>query len=1132
MLSSVGLEVMNSTNSELSWKTVTKGRRSKKPIARSLNSVSKVGKSVSPKRVGDFSGSDSDKFGNVVVGQLSTSGKSESVPIKKRRHLIQSSVPHSRTPNSRRQDSVSPDSASPRQFSSSPICENHLQLPHPSCSSCQRSANWQLRGIDGSATVRFAEGLGDFSGIELLAAAASMDADDADNVNKVDLVVEEAVKTKNSDALSKLSFESNESEDSSRNNTVYGGNPNCSLVLNNSAADSRSLCVSPKDQTVPKVSRQHWDLNTLMDAWEEPYDDSENASKNVNDEMNIEERQKDSPNLKIKENKSTTLSLDRVCSELPSLKEHLLVTPNSAYSHAAMESYDEAAEKDADERNSNQVLHSDENLNHVVVADDILDGSPFTKIVCSSGVASERNINTVLNSVTVAHDEDCSSNMSECGITTASDRIQIMAQDVIAHDLPSSDISESAIDLQPKDTKVQKTPEPHGTYIQDCQLFPIAGSNIQNDGTSISGSAMADCQGFSGPAELVAKVEDSCKSSRARALCADPISSVGRIGSAIDGQHNSDRAHVVVGDEMARFPEGYDSPYEDGELRGSFLYPWADNEFENEYVDYESDGRNGDSSDAADYPGSVIVEGGSEGSNGNGRFAEGKTKSGSRHTLRRHFVKDDSDNNEIAGKVSNAGSGTTVDQSMEMVEENYDGVKRRQLADRRNFNVKLTQIDEYASKGARPKVQSRTEGLSSTEVTDGNDFFVRQFRSRDHSYSRSERDISPEKYQGRYRSAARGERDEVRQWTSFGSRKHYNSSYQGNDGHNPTRPRSKTGDAVDKIGGLDFHDHPTARQNGNYMSKGLHRPFIKRSPVERDEYFGVGRRMQQPTRGVSSNYRGRGGHYSQRSNRGDYGEDFAPLPDDAAGVYLSRREQSFSPRGGQMTLPRRRSRSRSRTRSPRAWHSNRGRILGTRRNSSRSPDFRVERIRVPFSKPNFASSEYGEGGYMSPSPSRGRFSSPQRNYRWENNNNDRTFPDNHMRRRRSPFRDFRRNERFDGVGPSGRFKRDEHFRPTERSGRFSYNGGGRGGFKPESNYHGRRRDDGGEMMMHRGGPVHNSEEGGANNNVRRSRNKAAEIDGFETKNLDKEDANVGAADLLPQKQGDEKDEKGVLISAD
>lgn len=61
MLSSVGLEVMNSTNTELSWKSVTKGRRSKKSVARSLNSSVKAGNSISPKRVGDFSGSDSDK---------------------------------------------------------------------------------------------------------------------------------------------------------------------------------------------------------------------------------------------------------------------------------------------------------------------------------------------------------------------------------------------------------------------------------------------------------------------------------------------------------------------------------------------------------------------------------------------------------------------------------------------------------------------------------------------------------------------------------------------------------------------------------------------------------------------------------------------------------------------------------------------------------------------------------------------------------------------------------------------------------------------------------------------------------------------------------------------------------------
>lgn len=69
MLSSLGLEVMNSTNPELNWKIVTKGRRSRKSVARSLNGGVKVGKSISPKRVGDFSGSDYDKVncGRLII---------------------------------------------------------------------------------------------------------------------------------------------------------------------------------------------------------------------------------------------------------------------------------------------------------------------------------------------------------------------------------------------------------------------------------------------------------------------------------------------------------------------------------------------------------------------------------------------------------------------------------------------------------------------------------------------------------------------------------------------------------------------------------------------------------------------------------------------------------------------------------------------------------------------------------------------------------------------------------------------------------------------------------------------------------------------------------------------------------
>lgn len=65
MLGTVGLEVTNSVNTELSWKTAAKGKRSRKPAARNSSGRPKLA-SKSPKRVGDFSGSDSDKVCNLI----------------------------------------------------------------------------------------------------------------------------------------------------------------------------------------------------------------------------------------------------------------------------------------------------------------------------------------------------------------------------------------------------------------------------------------------------------------------------------------------------------------------------------------------------------------------------------------------------------------------------------------------------------------------------------------------------------------------------------------------------------------------------------------------------------------------------------------------------------------------------------------------------------------------------------------------------------------------------------------------------------------------------------------------------------------------------------------------------------
>lgn len=380
------------------------------------------------------------------------------------------------------------------------------------------------------------------------------------------------------------------------------------------------------------------------------------------------------------------------------------------------------------------------------------------------------------------------------------------------------------------------------------------------------------------------------------------------------------------------------------------------------------------------------------------------------------------------------------------------------------------------------------------------------------AYPRAEREISPDRYLGRYKSAAAsGEGDRVHQWTSWFPKRRHTINYQGGEGRSFTRSRNKTGESINKIDGVDYHE---PRQT-NYLSKGLHRPFIRRSPAERDDYFGVGRRVPL-TRGVG-NYRS-AGHYSQRPGR-DFGEDFKPLPEDAGAPvrmprYLPKRDRSFSPsnngRQTHMNLPRRRSHSRSRMRSPpRAWHSHREqRTFGGRR-LSRSPDFRsearMERTRLSFSKSTFVS-DYGEGGYIS--PSRGRFS-PQRNCRWVD---DRNFADNnHTRRRRSPppARVFRRDQRFDGVGPSGRLKSNDYFRPLmQRPGRFTYMANGGRECKLEANYDDRSFDNNGDAGNTRQF-LHNDTAGAG--------------DDSEAKNMDDEEKEIRVE--VPHNQGGEMEDK-------
>ncbi|XP_042037941.1 uncharacterized protein LOC121783832 isoform X1 [Salvia splendens] len=1110
---------MNSTNPELSWKPVTKGRRTQKSVARSLNSVVKAGNSISPKRVGDFSGSDSDKFGEVIIGQA-TSGKSENVPLKKRRHLLQSPSPHPWTSSLHNQDS-----APKRTRSCSPLLEDHVQLQYPNCSS------------------------GDFSGIELLAAAASMDAD-IDDADKKDIVPDDTTIQKNSDASSSAT----QSEQGLKNNKPSLSNidvlgANVESQDDNSAAASRSVLTGClEDDTMPKVSREHWDLNTPMDAWGEPCDDSiaGGTVKDVNEGMHEEESENhfadqllakptgtpvQTSSLKVVEDKSTAVSEDGICS-VPPLEQNLHEPPNVICPHIAIDTSQQSCEEDPNYRNSFQASNCAsemKTLNQVTSSDVIVGSSPFSMLVSEDK-----------NNATMLRDEDSSCNISECERSAALDGSHAGTDEVNTHDTTTS---ESAIVVQPKDIEVfKRNSELPGTFATDAQPIASTDSNKQIDGSLLSSSTIADCKQYSEVAEHViehdedsnlpksqskrAVEEDTSKSCSAGTRSKGPTT-VETVGLVLEGQHNSDvfggnHVDVVDGDDSTGFKEGSDSPYEDGELRGSCLYSWEENEKENESVDYESDGRNGAGSDTADYyHGSEIVEGGSEGSHGTRRnlslklSPEDKSKSGPvNHSLNGHIAKNESDNIEIVGKGSNAGSGSTVEQCVEMTMESNDGMRRLQLLDHKDaVNVRVTRIEEYASKSARGKLQSRIEGRSSADGTDVKDaFFIQQSRSRRlaDAYPRPERDASPDRYLGRYRSAVPGDRDGVHQWASWGSRRRYTTNYQGGEGRNHTRPRSKTGESANKIDRVDYHD---SRQT-NYLSKGLHKPFMRRSPVERDEYFGVGRRI--PMTRVGGNFRGRG-RYSMRPSR-DFVEEFEPLPEDAGPPVrmprnFSRREHSFSPCSGRQThmpVTRRRSRSRSRTRSPRAWHPQRERTLGARR-LSRSPDFRsearMERMRMHFPKSTFPT-DYGED-YIS--PSRGRFS-PQRNSRWVE---ERNFADsNNLRRRRSPVSVFRRTQRFDDVGSSGRMKSEEYFRPMMRPGRFSFMGNGGREYKLDSNYNDRRRDDSGETS-HRG--VHPDD-------VRRFRQNAVGGD-FEAKKLNNEEA---PQSQQQQQQGEREDKKAAL----
>ncbi|EPS60694.1 hypothetical protein M569_14109 [Genlisea aurea] len=1024
MIGDMGLHVTNSNNQKLKWKPVKKGRSSRKSLGRRWNSASKLCDFSSPRRDGEYSGSDNDKVGEGILGK-SSSGKLESVPIKKRRHIFREESTSHNPPSLFFEDSE-----------------------QPQCTP------------------------GDFSGIELLAAAASMDGDCDNSKDKILAAEDSLKKPENPDVTS------TQLENSVSNIAVGGGNAECSIIATESVSASADLCRTTEDVTLPHaLDRKHWDLNVLMDAWDEPCD-AVAGTKDIIDDSNLEKRSEESsPHQSVVDAGGATSS------QLPNLKRKennsaVVVTVTDITGNLTIETDSCAKIADQNLRSSS----AEETRDHGIEADDKLNCSASSDLCCTNGflVSDEQG---KLSCIATDMNDSLRSGISE--------NAQSATQGSILHDMmapvETSDIANRHFQNSKKSSPLSDL---IGTFLWDGQSLSKADATNQTDLSSTFGSSNI-CSGTIPGEECVPRLEDSdlpLEESQIAALEGSSRSysggahdetmpsSDGKIFSGKNGQKDSD-IPVVDEDILTVINEGYDSPYEDGELRGSFMYSWE----ENECVDYESDGRK--EAEAADI-GVCSAYGLAEGvdSKRNSVPKRDPKANDSKSCVAKppemeHAAVDDCDPDEIAGRGgSNAGSGTTIDQSMEITDENGISRKRGQLTDLSTGGVdfNMGDLDEYGSKIARAKLQSRIEGRGFN-----GSIVPRQVRSRrpaGSSYSELERGISPGKRMERNRSA-NDVRDED-QWASWNSRKRSTtaSDYRFPDVRSLRGPRSISNEPGERIGG----------QADNYLSKDSKRSsgLSKHAFIEREDHAGVPRRMPLAW-GMSGGAarRKEDHHYYLHplpppAGSRDF-EDFPhPRPVRFPPQPSSRRDRSFSPcsaRSSHLPFPRRRSRSRSPTMWQLQQQPRRIRTVGQRTQGSRSPpDYRMEKMRAPpFLKPAFESS-YGEGFGLRSRRSSSRVMPPQEKYGFGGDSDCGTFLGNNLKRRRSsPVRLFRRpQQRFDAAVDSARQPSksggDYYNRPADRSGKISFVKG----YRFQSDYYDedRRRQGGSGPVIHRGAP--------------------------------------------------------------
>ncbi|KAG9147636.1 hypothetical protein Leryth_015736 [Lithospermum erythrorhizon] len=616
MLDHVAPDVSSAKNSGSSWKIVTKGKRSKKSVAKNVNGITKlVGRS--PKQVGDFMVSNYDKFNKSITGKL-VSNEAEHIPPKKRHPLQSSSQPQS-----------------------SAQYKDESLFPQPLTPSPHGDSKLQLKGFRGSSTLNFrdcVDGVNDsaafsdvvdlklynpddFSGIELLAAAACIDGmdDDAGNIN----VIEHSMPTMpaSSEPI-KCSVSMEQPSSLSSDMVNENTDTKCSSLDNYGVLPQilqENEDVAMKELEASKVDRQYWDLNVMMDDWQEPLDYSVEEAPSVNvsgPNMEVEKLEEEGCKISMKSGNDNSTAKPRHVNQTEQIKSELVCGSDKVSRGLAI--FEESPTKpiddqtpDSDKENKVGYIVSSNSGSPAVemhqlsrtYVDEVPAhlGSEDISIVCETAkdinqIMSSNNVNTCMDNIGPAGLE-----RSQCGSNIDSVVVALPGE---TSKLPDNSGSNSSPG-QPNrnDLSASSSSSRSVTCTVKGQLDSIYVSDITVRGSPAS--VLKEPTSFVDE-NCLPKAGEEVRAALPVAIQKDvdslndiPTSGSAEIGPSLGDCHYSDvsqddRRNTVGSEDMNGFQDGNDSSYEDGELRILMPCPWEENEMDDgnsECVDYESDDR-------------------------------------------------------------------------------------------------------------------------------------------------------------------------------------------------------------------------------------------------------------------------------------------------------------------------------------------------------------------------------------------------------------------------------------------------------------------------------------------------------------------------------------------------------------